>query len=491
MALRARLNAANEYRTEWPWHKADSTVLPSSVLWGGERRMEAGTYLASGYGLRQAFGAILGSKIFADQADVFLPGRLKGTPVSEEFGTPFLAATQVFDLRPVPRKFLSLNHTEAASSRFSDLGSILVTRSGTVGRATITTNSTKGMLLSDDLLRVVPKHEGRTGWIYGYLRSQKVRSMMGAAKYGHIIKHLEPAHLGALPMPVPKEEVARKLDDEVSHILRCRNDAFEKMLFAERLYEDRVGLPEISVAFTGFTVNASAFSLGRRRLEGAFHNPNVVALKSHFKASGLTTQSLQDIGFDTWLPTRFRRIPAAEGVQLLGSAGLFEINPDLEKRIADGNFGDRNKGRAKAGWLLLARSGQIYGINGCLALANRFHEDKVLSDHIIRIAPTEMCNARAGYVYTALSHPLLGRPLLKALAYGSSIPEIEVADVAQLQIPRLEDQLENAISDAAEEGAKLFAEADILETKLAQTVDEMLGDLMSGSYTYFLVASDK
>ena len=57
-------------------------------------------------------------------------------------------------------------------------------------------------------------------------------------------------------------------------------------------------------------------------------------------------------------------------MELLGSAYLFEMNPDIEKRIADGDFGDRHARRVKQDWLLLARSGQTYGLNGTLVIAN-------------------------------------------------------------------------------------------------------------------------
>ena len=230
----------------------------------------------------------------------------------------------------------------------------------------------------------------------------------------------------------------------------------------------------------GFSIPASELSQRRRRFEASFNSPIVAALRSHFAKRGLTTTSLKNAGFDVWLPTRFRRIPAAQGVNLVGSANLFEINPDLPKFIADGNFGDRNSGRVELGWLLLARSGQIYGINGQLQIAHAAYKGKVVSDHVIRIAPTENATMRAGYVYTALSHPSLGRPLVKALAYGSSIPEIEVADVEELAVVRLDDNMENTIADLTEQAAALLAEADILENHLAAEAEVLLDRFIAG-----------
>ena len=46
---------------------------------------------------------------------------------------------------------------------------------------------------------------------------------------------------------------------------------------------------------------------------------------------------------------------------------------------------------------------------------------------------------RPGYLVTALSHPLFGRPVVKSLAYGSSIPHIDPGDIQALEIVRLKD----------------------------------------------------
>jgi hypothetical protein len=481
MALRARLSPPREEQTLWPWHKAKCLALPASSLWSGERRMEAENYLSGGYGFRLAMEAKLGaSQKLGSIARVWQPSRLKGIIVAEAYGTPFLAATQVFDLRPVPRKFLSLDKTDSSAARFIPAGSIMLTCSGSVGRATLATDALAGVLVSHDLLRIEPINSDHWGWVYAYLRSSSARAMMTSAQYGHIIKHLEPSHMLAMPVPTPTAEIAAKFQVKAKTILAARNKAFAMIGEAETLFEAAVGKPKKKdVGETGFAIRASTLMLGRRRLEGVFHNPWVRSLYAHFKSSKLPTESMSDMGFRAWLPGRFPRIPAQEGVQLVGSADLFEINPDLNKRIADIDFGDETNGRVKSGWLLMARSGQTYGINGTLAIANKFHEGKVISDDAIRIAPDPKCTARPGYVYTALSHPELGRPLVKAIAYGSSIPHIDVLDVQSLRVVRLSPDKEAEIADLAEESARLFASADILENEMSVEVDSILGTLLA------------
>ena len=163
--------------------------------------MEAETFLSRGYGIRLGIKSQTGWLSLSALAHVWQPSRLKGIQVSSEVGTPFLAATQVLDLQPRPRKWLALARTSEAAQRFVQRGQILVTCSGAVGRATLAYAPHLQTLITHDLLRVDPLNPADRGWTYAYLRAPRVRAMMGSTRYGHMIKHLEPAHLKSLPVP--------------------------------------------------------------------------------------------------------------------------------------------------------------------------------------------------------------------------------------------------------------------------------------------------
>lgn len=482
MAVRARLNAPKPVAKEWPWHKAKTGSLSVSLLLSGDRRMEAENYLASGFGTRLAIEAKKDGWVKLQEiARTWQPSRLKGIQVSAEFGIPFLAATQVTDLRPVPRKWLSLDRTDQSRDRFVQVGTILLTCSGNVGRATLAHDTISGMLVSHDLLRIEPARTDWWGWIYAYLRAPQVREMMKAAQYGHIIKHLEVSHLDSMPIISVDAAVRSRFQKNAARVLELRNKALEKAREAEALFEGAIGLEdnpgEDNDVF--ITKASDIFGEPRRRMDAAHHVPYVRTLLTRLRARGRSIQTLESLGFRAWLPNRFKRVPASDGVDLLTSSDFFEINPDQGRHIADGDFGDTNRGRVREGWMVVSRSGQVYGLLGSIAMVTKAHEDKVASDDLIRIAPGPSTQVRSGYVYVALSHPKLGRPILKALAYGSSIPHIEPSDLSAVPIVRLDETIEAAIADAADEMARLRAEADILENTLAaaagKIIDQFIG----------------
>ncbi|MBC6716951.1 hypothetical protein H9Q09_12100 [Aurantimonas sp. DM33-3] len=450
------------------------SVRVSEVAFGS-RRLEAGTYLTEGYGIQSAILARAGGwEPLSSKARVWQPSRLKGIQVDSSHGTSFLAATQVFDVRPIPRKWLALQRTREANDRFVAGGTILVTCSGTVGRATIAFDAHSQILISHDLLRVAPLEEGWRGWLYAFLRAPRTRKMMRSQHYGHMIKHLEPEHLDALPMPLVDEPIRRRCDEMFDRIVALRNEAHQLILNAEDRYASAVGpLPDVQSG-PGFSVSSRSITGQRRRLDATYSAPTVEALRRHLAAAGQGTTSLRGAGYQAWLPSRFQRVPAKEGVELVSSSVLFEINSDPGGLIADRGFGDPYGGRVQPGWLLIARSGQNYGLVGQMALATEAHRNKVISDHVIRLAPGEDPTLRVGYVMVALTHPTLGRPLMKALPTGSSIPSIDYEDVLDLDIVRLQEETEGMLADMVERACGLRAEADAIENALGELADAVI-----------------
>src|ERR1700730_18855477 len=207
----------------------DAAVVKASVLAQGERRFDAENYLSDGYIARSRIERLAGTQL-ERLARVWQPGRLKGVQVSREKGKPFLAATQVFNIRPTPRKWLSLPHTPEADERFVKHGWILVTRSGMVGDAIMAYRPLDGVIISDDLLRVVPFQSAYTGYSYSYLRTSYARSMLRSTKYGNVIKHLEPEHLHDVPIPNVSDSLKATLNDTIDRCFRLRDDSYDLML---------------------------------------------------------------------------------------------------------------------------------------------------------------------------------------------------------------------------------------------------------------------
>ena len=481
MAVRARLTPPREIQTNWPWHKVKSSSLRASLLADGERRMEAENFLASGFGTRLAIESkAAGWTRLVDVARIWQPSRLKGIQVSPEFGTPFLAATQVYGVRPIPRKWLSLNRTSDHAQRFVEEGTILLTCSGSVGRATLAHSAINGVLISHDLLRVEANQEDWWGWIYAYLRAPTVREMMKSARYGHIIKHLETHHLDELPILLLQQDLRAPYHQRASKIIGFRDRAHNLVDRAEAEYLNAIGTrPELGDGTSGFATKASAMFRRGRRLEGNYHNPPARAAERAVQSGAQRIDVLGDLVERVFVPGRFKHIYGDEGVPYLDSAQILEVAPDINKRVLSLKGKKQADYLVRAGTLIIPCSGQLHGIIGSVGLATDWHENKVLTNHILRIVPKSKPAIRIGYLQAVLSHPLLGRPRVLKGAFGSSVPELSPDDVSGISVPRLPTAIEDKIADMMEEAATLRTQADELEKQIADEAEGHLNQFLS------------
>ena len=456
-------------------------VTQASVIGQGERRLEAEMYLSDGYGLRAAIEARpVGWKPLVELADVWQPSRLKGIVVPPASGTPFLAAGQVFEARPRPHKWLSIAKTPNAAERFVQAGTILVSCSGNVGRVTIAYRPHLDTLITHDLMRIEPRDPALSGWLYAFFRTSTFRLIATGEHYGHVIKHLEVSHLNALPVVTVDDPVAIRFRQDVQAVFSKRDEAYGLIEDAEAMYSAMVGLhiPTIDVDVP-FSVSASSFSGGRRRLDAFYHNRLVDQICQAQARRAKAVRTLAELTNRIWWPGRFKRAFGDNGTPYVSAEDLFDLNPIISKRVHAGLVDNREDYFLKPEWLVLVRSGQVYGLNGSVRLVSNRLTKFFVSEDLIRISP-EPDVIRPGYLLCTLSHPLLGRPLVVRYAYGTSIPHLEPLDVGMIPVPRFDSQAEDEIADRIERAVQLQAEADILEDQITAEAEEIVRQFMHG-----------
>ena len=125
----------------------------------------------------------------------------------------------------------------------------------------------------------------------------------------------------------------------------------------------------------------------------------------------------------------------------------------------------------------MACSGQTYGINGSVSLADKQYENYFFSHDIVRIIPNTD-RIRPGYLYAALGHPRFGRPLVIRHAYGTSIPHLDPGDIASIPIVRLGSSFENEVADRMEKAVQLRGEADDLENAIAHKAELFIDEFL-------------
>ncbi len=445
-------------------------ALPIEEICGGARRLDAEVYLTPGFLVRQDIAhASLQVTTLGELASIWQPSRLTGVTVAPEHGEPFLTATQVFDIWPRPRKWLAASRTPKIETRYVEPGWILVTCSGTVGSSIVTYSAHAGLVISHDILRVQPRDARLRGYIYAFLRTRFGLAMMRSSRYGNIIKHLEVEHLDDLPIPI-LDNLIDDTDADIGRTFEMRDEAHKLDRFACERFGQEVGAPE-PPSEEGFSVSSSELFEYSRRLDAYTYNPQAESALAALGQSGYETQPLRSLTEAVFGVPRFKHVYLDRGIPYLDSEPLFKINPELRKFIPPRAKSNAERYFVKSGWLMMACSGQIYGLNGGVVLATEQHENAIISNYVVRIIPN---GVRPGYLSAVLNHPGLGQPLLLRWAFGTEVPEIAPEDVALFPVLRLPDEVESEIANAAERASELRMKADEKENGAVARLEEAL-----------------
>lgn len=466
---------ASAPRPEVTW-----SSVPIGALADSGRRMEAATYLTGGYGLRRRLEAYEGRSVpMKDLAEVWQPSRLKGFVVAPSRGLPFLSAGQVFESRPRVRKWLAEALVPDVKSRYVDPSWLLLSCSGEVGRLTAVYAEHTGKVITHDLLRIVPRDPADYGWLYAYMKTPTFAAIARSSQYGHMIKHLEPEHVQSMPVALPPLDVRSSIGNIATQAMQLRMKARRLQGEADELYAELINPDHADLSDSIYgTVRASSLLSGRRRLDGQFHRADIRQVELLVRARATRgVDRLGDIVQSIKLGSRFKRFFGAKGTPYRSASELFDVNAPVTKRIYASLLDDPDSYMLHAGWIVMACSGQTYGLLGRTMVLTDNHEGLFGSHDLIRIIPDPRA-ARTGYLQTVLNHVDYGRPLVVRNATGTSVPHLDPVDIKEVPIPRFDSLTESRIADLSEEAIKLAAEADKLEAEAISSAESAVEALI-------------
>lgn len=443
-----------------------------STVLGGDTRLEASTYLREGYGFVRLAEQVPGHVRLGDLADIWQPSRLAGYEMPEGKGLPFLTAGQVFEDFPRVRKWLARPFVPQLERRYVESGWLLLSCSGVVGRVTAVYPHHLGKVITHDLLRIVPEDEGDYGWLYAYMRTDFFRQIAQAAQYGHMIKHIEVEHAKEFPVIMPEDSVRTSIGSMAVKAVRIRakawrlrDEAFEAL---EKGMDTRRNNAAQADNSAYSEIGLSEILQNRLRLDADSYAGRIDAIdemiaSGDWSTLGSVTTFCSDLA-------RFARVYGDGGRPYVSASELFDVNAVPTKMIYAKLVKNWERYILHSGTIIMACSGQKYGILGRAIMLTKNHEGLFGSHDLMRIRVDE-AKIRPGYLLTFLNDPLYGRPYVVRNAYGTSIPHLDPSDIRGVRIPRLGKDNENAIAELMDESVRLSAEADRTEngaTRLAQ-----------------------
>ncbi len=332
--------------------------------------------------------------------------------------------------------------------------------------------------LRNRLIKIVPDPDQiLPGYLYAFLSSKFGVPLVVGSTYGAIIQHIEPHHIANLPIPRLSEEIEAKTHSLVQEATALRTQAAGTMEEAKQQLAQMSGMrlllsPSSPTPFCTTSVSSTHVVL---RLDGFHHSTyhsEAVRDLIHGKGGAIEVGRIAESIVE---PNRFKRVPVNDpihGLPFFGTAALMRIDPEPAYYIARRQSGVEQY-VVDESTLLIPRSGQLSGIIGmCVFPYGKVIRGAVTED-AIRIRCSTLVDA--GYLFIALNEEH-GIRQLKARAYGSSIPHLDVHQIGRVLVPKLSEKERELIGKMGtnvgklrDDAIKLEAEArSILETAIEE-----------------------
>lgn len=408
------------------------------------------------------------------------PGRFKRIYVEKEDGIPFFLPSQLGEIQPKPSKFISEKTYKSIKGIEIKPNSLLISRSGTIGKCAIFSRTTIGKVYSDDVIRVFFRSDCDLGYVYAYFCTPIGQQMLQTNNYGAVVQHIEPEHLKNIIIPNAPDPIKRKIHNLVVESYDSRDKSNELIDEAEQILYEELQLPPIeqlkptyfdeSVDLRNYTTKLSGLNL---RLDCSYHTPIIQNIINAIKHNSKVLMQLGKLANDIVLPSRFSRtyVDSSNGVQFLGGRDLFNLNPIIEKYLSKSIHKKQIEGelRIYKNNILTPSRGTI----GSVVLAPQHFEDKVISDNIINIRVSENI---AGYVYSFLNTNY-GCELIKRHIYGGVVDAMEPSMLYKVEIPLLKNESKQKdINDQVLEANELRYQAYLKEQEAVKIMNNIINN---------------
>jgi hypothetical protein len=458
----------------------NARIVRSSWLEEGGRRLDCNPYMSGALEARDLLHRLKApiSRLADLTTGIFDSGRESRQWVDDpKHGVAYMGTSSIgyADLSILP--MISKRQVANNPRLTLQLGSSLITRSGTVGKMAYVRPEMVGMTCSEDVLRVVPNEELISpGYLYAFLSSKFGVPLVVSGTYGAIIQHIEPEHIRDLPVPRLGET-----ENTVNSLLLRSADLLTKyasLIKTSRLavlkniglkdpnslewYENpqRLGWTETGLS----SESLRAFNYDRRAkfyLDKLFkidHSPlKELCEADHFKGHIV-----------------FKRIESSpeHGYKLLGQREAFQMRPE-------GRWISRTSVKGLGlivppGTVLIPSHGTLGEFElYCRAVyvTNRTSQNAYSGD-FYRCIPLKG-KIRGGYLYAFLSTKIAFH-LLRSMSTGGKQQYQHPAMLARLPIPRLGQELEDEIADMVDEASAQYDLALQLEDEARVLVENAI-----------------
>lgn len=364
---------------------------------------------------------------------------------TEALGRPYVSPRELEQLIVQPASYLSYKHGKLLDQLSLSEGMILVTCSGmNLGSAIWVRRDMVGLCASGDLIRVeVDNAEVPAGYVYALLAGRYGWAAIRRNIYGGNIKHIDPQHLGRIPVPRLSASLERDVDTLVRRAgdLRARANS-QLQAVGERF--DTLCPPAVLAPRERPRIAVVEAADLQARLDAHFHDEPARLARAAIKSVRHST--IESLCTKIALPGIFKRIHVDDeryGAPYYTGASLYRLDPK-PKGVLSRKTTLFDQVRLTDGMVLVQAFGQEGGLTGRPLWVGK-HLDGATTTHMLARLMTETRRDSAylfGFLQSRVAYAQVA-----PLAYGGSIPHFDEVGIGSVVVPLFDDDERDALSD--------------------------------------------
>lgn len=138
---------------------------------------------------------------------VVLPVRFKRIYVKEGYGRVLIGGKQIYELDPSNKKYISIaKHKDLIPDLEIHENTVLITRSGTIGKVAIAPRHWEKWVPSDHIIRVFPANDDIAGYLYVFLSSDYGHELIKHYTYGSVVDEIDDKQVSQIAFPILKNQ---------------------------------------------------------------------------------------------------------------------------------------------------------------------------------------------------------------------------------------------------------------------------------------------
>jgi len=465
-----------------------SSVMSNMVRDNGFR-LDSNAYSKEGTGSEEILNkSQLEMKVLTDfaqvlQLTVFGKRAMRSTPKN---GIPLYSGSEMNKYNHETNFYISSQYKDSLPyGMIVKDGWVLITLSGTIGTIGMSSDGFLDTIVTDDVMRIIPKEQSDFGFLYTYLRSPLSQNLIKSLNYGSVVQHIKDFQIESLLIPNMSFRVRSQIYSLIQKVIQLRCDAKKLLKNAELSFKRINKLPKIRLKDANYldpekeiessfvsskAVIRNNHSGSEYRLDAHFYNPIARLAIDNIKKAKTEVKTIEDVTERVFLVPRFKRnyVDKKYGHPFLSGKNIIQTRPADLKYLSKSETKNLELYYLEKEWILITCSGTIG--RTCFIWEN--YENYTATQHILRVVPDDT-HIDPGYLYAFLSSQY-GKLQVLRYSHGSVIDEITDKQIKKVLIPMPSENEQKQIGNLVRSAYEKRAEAIRLEDEAQEILMEAL-----------------